>query len=270
MALETLDNIQHADPIRPRKIISKFDSDVEAILLKALDKIPGRRYQSAAELRHDIQSWLDGFPIVAKSVSSVYLLRKIATRHWHASAIVGLVLLIILSFISVSCSLLFRAKKAEQELEDTIEYWKGMAVSLFDKQRQFGFILFLEAWREGNVDRATEVKGFLGKGSKEKEGAMFLLDPRLLTEKEADFRKKLADEPAWFADFIIAEQHLKNGYQRESIDAYNRSYTTIQQSLQTNQSISDALLVEYVKARLYDLTISTKAGKDVSIGRKED
>jgi hypothetical protein len=76
-AVKVLENIQHAEPTRPRKIISKFDSDVETILLKALEKDPGRRYQSAAGLRHDIQCWLDGFPIAARSISSLYALREI-------------------------------------------------------------------------------------------------------------------------------------------------------------------------------------------------
>jgi serine/threonine protein kinase len=52
-AVEALENIQHTDPVRPRSIVSRFDSDVEAILLKALTKDPNQRYQSAAELRHD-------------------------------------------------------------------------------------------------------------------------------------------------------------------------------------------------------------------------
>ncbi|MHC4433978.1 MAG: protein kinase domain-containing protein, partial [Planctomycetota bacterium] len=70
--LEALQNIQKADPVRPRQINRKFDSDVEAILLTALAKDPAERYQSAAELQSDIQHWLEGSPIRVKSISTMY------------------------------------------------------------------------------------------------------------------------------------------------------------------------------------------------------
>ena len=75
--LEALQNIQKADPVRPRQLDRKFDSDVEAILLTALAKDPAERYQSTAELQSDTQNWLEGRPIRVKSISTLYLLRKI-------------------------------------------------------------------------------------------------------------------------------------------------------------------------------------------------
>ena len=112
-----LENIQHAEPVRPRNIISRFDSDIEAILLKALDKDPAQRYQSAAELRHDMQCWLGGFPIAAKSVSSLYVLRKIVARHRYTSTVVGLLFIIVLCFSYVSYYLRGVARSAQREAE---------------------------------------------------------------------------------------------------------------------------------------------------------
>ncbi|MHC4640918.1 MAG: protein kinase domain-containing protein, partial [Planctomycetota bacterium] len=70
--LEVLQNIQKAEPVRPRQIIRKFDSDVEAILLTALDKERDQRYQSAADLQADIENWLQGRPIRVRSISTMY------------------------------------------------------------------------------------------------------------------------------------------------------------------------------------------------------
>lgn len=264
MAVEALDNIQHAEPIRLKKIISKFDSDIEAILLKALEKDPDQRYQSAAELRHDLKCWLDGLPIVAKSVSSLYLLRKIVARHRYTSTVMALLLLIIISFSYVSLFLLSKAKKAQRHSEDIARQWSDESVSNLNVSRQLNLIAFLDAWGEGESERARLVAGFVGDGSKEKAGAMFLLDPRSLPEKERDFRNGLSDESGWFADFVIGEQHLKNGYKKEALEAYRRSHRAIQQLPQNGQSIFDRLLIDRIKTRLYDLTVADKVVGNVS------
>jgi serine/threonine protein kinase len=270
VAVKALENIQYAEPTRPRKMISKFDSDVETILLKALEKNPERRYQSSAELQYDMQCWLKGFPIVAKSVSSLYLLRKIVARHRYTSTVVGLLLLIVLSFSYVSFYLLTRARKAQRESESIARQWKEESVKNLKLSRQLNFMAFLDAWREGGNERAELLAGFLADGSKEKAGAIFLLDPKSLTEKESDFRQEFLDESNWFAEFVIGELHLKNGYKKEALEAYRRSYQTIQQLSQGSQSIFDKLLINQVKTRLYDLTIANKVVGNVSAVRSED
>jgi hypothetical protein len=264
MAVEALDNIQHAEPLRPRKIVSRFDSDIETILLKALDKAPSQRYQSAAELRHDIQCWLDGFPIVAKSVSSLYLLRKIVARHRYTGTVVALLLLIVISFSCVSGYLLAGARKARRESEIIARQWREQSEEHLRLSRQLSFMAFLEEWSKGANERANLVADFLGDGSNEKMGATFLLDPRPLAEKEADFRRGFSAESGWFADFVIGEQHLKNGYQGEALEAFRRSDETIRRLSQNNQSVFDKLLVRQVKARLYDLALASDAVKNVS------
>ena len=263
-AVKALENIQYAEPIRPKKMMTKFDSDVETILLKALEKDPERRYQSAAELQYDIQCWLKGFPIVAKSVSSLYLLRKIVARHRYTSTVVGLLLLIVLSFSYISFYLLTRARKAQRESESIARQWSDESVRNLKLSRQLNFMAFLDAWREGENKRAELLAGFLANGSKEKAGAIFLLDPKLLAEKESDFHREFLDESNWFPEFVIGELHLKNGYKKEALEAYRRSYQTIRQLSQGSQSIFDKLLISQVKTRLYDLTVARKAVRNSS------
>jgi predicted Ser/Thr protein kinase len=55
--------------------------DVETIVLKALEKEPGRRYQSAALLSEDIKRYLTDQPILARRASGFYQFRKFVARH---------------------------------------------------------------------------------------------------------------------------------------------------------------------------------------------
>ena len=106
--LDALKNIQTAEPQRPTKIIRKFDSDVEAILLAALAKDKQQRYQSVANLQNDIENWLAGRPISVRSISTLYLMRKVIARHRYVAAVVALLLVIILSFSFISFYLYFK------------------------------------------------------------------------------------------------------------------------------------------------------------------
>lgn len=61
------------DPIRPRKLAPNIPGDLETICLKCLEKKTAHRYESAAELRDDLNRFLEERPIKARSTS---MLRK--------------------------------------------------------------------------------------------------------------------------------------------------------------------------------------------------
>jgi len=67
--------------------------DLNTIVLKALEKEPGRRYQSASDLAADITRTLNDEPIIARPATTMYQLRKFARRNR------GLVAGIIAAFI---------------------------------------------------------------------------------------------------------------------------------------------------------------------------
>ncbi|MCB9855039.1 MAG: tetratricopeptide repeat protein [Phycisphaerales bacterium] len=56
-------------------------ADVSAIVQKALEKDPGRRYQSVAALSEDIERYLGDLPIFARPPSTIYHIRKMVARH---------------------------------------------------------------------------------------------------------------------------------------------------------------------------------------------
>jgi serine/threonine protein kinase len=248
--LEVLQNIQTVEPTRPRQIIRKFDSDVEAILLAALAKDRSQRYQSVAELKKDLENWLQNRPISVKSVSTVYLLRKVISKHRYASTVLGLLLLIIISFSYISFDFYIAAKKSQRQAETISKQWSEQEDKKFSLAQQLTFTRFLEAWQEGRNDDAKRIASFFAKNSKEQKGALFLLNPESL---EADFIRKSPKEE-WFAYFIIGENHLKNGRQKEALKAYQYSFEASRKLSHENQSDFDKFINNQIKARLYELT----------------
>jgi WD40 repeat protein len=64
--VETVLQVLEKDPERPRALNRSVDRDLEVVCLKCLQKEPGRRYGSAAELTDDLGRWLAGEPVQAR------------------------------------------------------------------------------------------------------------------------------------------------------------------------------------------------------------
>jgi hypothetical protein len=60
---ETLELVKRQPPLPPCSLRAEVPTGLEAICLKCLEKQPGHRYATAAELAADLQDWLDGKPI---------------------------------------------------------------------------------------------------------------------------------------------------------------------------------------------------------------
>jgi serine/threonine protein kinase/Flp pilus assembly protein TadD len=76
-----IDAILHYDPVRPTLINKKLTASIEAIILKALDRDPDRRYQSAREFRLDLQRLLAGGEIATDTLRQSQVLEVSANRR---------------------------------------------------------------------------------------------------------------------------------------------------------------------------------------------
>jgi tetratricopeptide (TPR) repeat protein len=73
--------IRAQHPKKLSVITRTLRGDVETIVLKALEKEPARRYQSAAALAEDVRRVLSHQPILARRASAAYQFRKLVSRH---------------------------------------------------------------------------------------------------------------------------------------------------------------------------------------------
>jgi tetratricopeptide (TPR) repeat protein len=76
-----IDTILHASAPPPSARNRAARGDLDTITGAALAKDPARRYASIADLRHDVERYLNGLPIVARRPSLAYLGRKFIARH---------------------------------------------------------------------------------------------------------------------------------------------------------------------------------------------
>lgn len=111
---EALRIIGEDPPPPPSRFRKELAGDLETILLKALDKDPGRRYQSVAGLADDVQRHLADLPIQATPPTLVYQLRKLARRHRTATLLgAALFLAVVLGGAGTTIGMI-RARKAAE------------------------------------------------------------------------------------------------------------------------------------------------------------
>lgn len=113
--------IMHEPPRRPSTIARHVRGDLETIVLKALEKEPARRYQSAAALAEDIARCLRGEPIEAKRDSTWYVLRKQLRRHQVPVLVTASIVVGSIAAAMVASSGWRRATQTATRLQEVLE-----------------------------------------------------------------------------------------------------------------------------------------------------
>jgi serine/threonine protein kinase len=90
-----LHQVIHIEPTRPSSIHVGIHLDLETIVLKCLEKMPEKRYQTIQELQDDIQRYLECKPILAKPPSTFTRVKKWILRNKEITTAIASILLAI-------------------------------------------------------------------------------------------------------------------------------------------------------------------------------
>jgi len=86
-AVDVLLLVRTEEAVRPRLLNRNIDPDLEMICLRCLEKRPEHRYASAAALAEDLEAFLQGNPVSARSNSLAYFVGRLFRETHHAAVL---------------------------------------------------------------------------------------------------------------------------------------------------------------------------------------
>ncbi len=99
---------------------SAVRGELDWIAMKALEKDPHRRYQSAGELGDDLGRFLDGDAVFAAPLSTSYRLRKFVRRHRVPVVLGGVIAAtLVIGLVGTSTGFFLAARRADGERQAT-------------------------------------------------------------------------------------------------------------------------------------------------------
>ena len=117
--LDTLLQVLSDEPVPPRRLQPKAPRDLETICLKCLEKEPGRRYATAAELADDLGRFRRGEPVRARPPSLGYVLGKWAwRRRTPLTVAAGMLLVLVVVAVTAFVQVLGARDEAVQKGRD--------------------------------------------------------------------------------------------------------------------------------------------------------
>ncbi|MEZ0263476.1 MAG: tetratricopeptide repeat protein [Phycisphaerae bacterium] len=169
--------------VEPRKLAQMLRSELDWIVLKALEKDRARRYETASGLAMDVQRYLTGEPVAAHPPSVAYRTRKFVRRHRPHVIAASVALAALLAGIVGTTFGVIRANRAAvAERAARTDAEAGRAQALAQRARaEAGEKLAsgrLESLRRSNalntaINHATRAKRLLANGQADDALALF-------------------------------------------------------------------------------------------------
>ncbi len=221
-----IQRVMNEEPRNPRSFNNYIPADLETICLKAIDKEPSRRYQTAQEFADDLHRWLRLEPINARRISrQKRILRWCQRKPWQAAAI-GLAL-----FVPVSLAIV-------------MTYDALMIAAARDREREARFDA------ESNLQAARcAVDDFAAISDNpmlDEPGVQPLRRELVSTAMDyyQKFLAKNAESPALAAEvaathFRLWQLHLVNGESDDALDDLEQGLTALEKLRQNGAGLAD-------------------------------
>jgi serine/threonine protein kinase/formylglycine-generating enzyme required for sulfatase activity len=190
--------VMHDEPVRPRKIDPAVPRDLETLVLKAIARDPGHRYQTPAEMAEDLKRFVEDRPVRARRVSEAEKLWRWCRRNpLPAGLLAGMVLVFLAGFAGV--------------------FWQWRVA-----ETQTGIALVREQEARQEAEKAEKARDFLvsifRKAEKDEKGGN-VTARQLLEEAETRIPVQFADQPELRGDLVSAVATVKRGIGRHTPQA---------------------------------------------------
>jgi len=118
--------------VEPPKLIHAVRGELDWIVMKALDKDRGRRYETANGFARDVERYLADEPVTACPPSKIYQFGKTVRRHKFAFTLAASVLVALVIGLGISSYLYLQERQAQKEAQS--EAVKSQQVAQFLKE----------------------------------------------------------------------------------------------------------------------------------------
>jgi WD40 repeat protein/tRNA A-37 threonylcarbamoyl transferase component Bud32 len=125
-----LHQVLHDEPRPPRSLNDRVPRDLETICLKAMAKVPGRRYASALEMAEDLHRFLNGEPIRARRVGRAEKLGRWARRNPVVAGLMATVVVLLIAVVVGEFIFVVTERRLNRDLSAAKETAELRAASL--------------------------------------------------------------------------------------------------------------------------------------------
>ena len=275
----TLLQILHDDPRPPRKLNDAIPRDLETICLKAMEKEPSRRYQTATELADDVTRWLEHRPIVARPISSAERLLRWSRRNSKVAAlsflIAGLLLVMAVGSTLAALRVNHARSAANRQRDAVLETLRTMVFDIHDKLDNDELDLdevqasLMLAALDGmsRVPETTDTKERVQRMRVAALSRLGIIEYRLLENESAERRLRSAIEvatdlgfpkkndlglhrPVSLANWYIGELKEEDGDVNGAIESYSETRRLERMRLDANPTDTE-MMHEYMASSLH-------------------
>jgi hypothetical protein len=198
-ASELMQRIQYEEPARLRKYHPGISRDLDAIVLKCLEKDPKRRYATARELARDLRQFLAGEVVRAREVGHVERLWRLCSRN---RVVAGLLLAVMVSLLLGTVAASIYQKREVQAARTEVE-----------KQRKRAMGLEQLALEEGMAKGIAR-----GKAEGMAEALIKVLERRFGSKVPPDLKRRIRSS----RDLVKLDRWVDMVFQADSLEEFRR------------------------------------------------
>lgn len=154
-----LHQILSEDAPSPRKYDGTISKDLETICLKCLEKEPALRYQTAGEVRDELNRYLTGEPVHARPIGKIHTAFRWCRRHPGVAASVLASFVAVCAVFALGMNARY-ADRIKREQDRTLEQFE-LAQEYNERADRLLYVAQMmevrEAWNKGSVARVREL-----------------------------------------------------------------------------------------------------------------